>query len=246
MGRVTENEGMMMKQKLLDLFVRWKEAHKCDNRTQETCPKGMSENREFVESFIPDGCVDYERYMQANCKVLFLLKEPASLRDDFYIGKEEPKDLIETHWFKNLVEMGDNNEDRKKIYYKKFKIIADCLDVNLSGTAFMNINKRGGYKEGTNEEKLVSYIEVFEKYIKEEIDILKPNIIISCIGNGTAKETLFNIQERVSIEIGTKQRKSSYVGVYSDNIIVYGMEHPGSTLGYKKYEQYFNMVYGVR
>lgn len=56
------------KEKLIELFQQWKEAHEADSWFEKTCIKGKESDDNFKKSFIPDGCVDFEKYNNANKK----------------------------------------------------------------------------------------------------------------------------------------------------------------------------------
>lgn len=71
--------------------------------------------------------------------------------------------------------------------------------ISIGRIAVMDLNKRGGF--GTcNHTRLRHYVEVYEPFIRREIDIISPNIII-CGGTfGTVKELLPNgLANRVKV-----------------------------------------------
>lgn len=71
--------------------------------------------------------------------------------------------------------------------------------ISVGRIAVMDLNKRGGF--GTcNHTRLRHYVEAYEPFIRREIDIISPNIII-CGGTfGTVKELLPNgLENRVKV-----------------------------------------------
>lgn len=243
------------KEKLIELFQQWKKAHGADSWFEKTCIKGKESDDNFKKSFIPDGCVDFEKYNNANKKVLFILKEPASNgKEEEYNGISPISDLMKTHWYKLLIEnegnIKFNNEktNRSKCYYNKFKIICDMLHVVPKETAFMNINKRGGYSKGTNDKMLSNYLEVYEDFVRKEIEILEPDVIVSCIGNGILKDKLYdeNSIQQIVATINNKKR-DLFIAKYNKKTKVYGMYHPGCMLGYCNYKCLFeNIIAGKK
>lgn len=210
----------------------------------------MENEIDFYKSFIGDGCVNYEKYENSSMKVLFLLKEPGSNRDgNTYVGNKPIEEQLENHWFKNLVYDADKNKKNNIRYYKKFKIMADILGVDLEETAMVNINKRGGFSTGTDDNVLYEYTKQFGELVKEEIKILAPNIIVACIGKGkTAKVFLelgdanwhyINVQQKNKLNLYTK-----IWNIENKKIKVCAINHPGEfALGYEKYKNVFKQVY---
>lgn len=163
---------------LESLFKLWKQA------------QGNEPDEEYKEykfgnicktSFSPEGIIDPSLY-GTQTKLLFIAKEPNCGGND-----------IETHvnmtdddfWLRGIVNSGNN----KKLFSNRLAMMANAFYTNnysscnktdyenLKYTAFMNLNKRGGYS-GSNFHTIRSYSEKYAEYIAKEIEIIDPEIII--------------------------------------------------------------------
>lgn len=187
-----KSDTLPIQERLKLLFSYWEKAQNSESEEsyRKTCPKGLESVYKFRESFIPDGCVDYELYEKAGTKLLFILKEPSSNNNkepsNLYIGKNNDESF-ENHWYKETINA--NNTDEK--YRVRFERMASVFSVDTKSTAMININKRGGFCNGTNDTKLKNYTKTYREFIVEQIKILNPDIIISCIG-GSAYYELFD------------------------------------------------------
>lgn len=219
---------------LIRLFEIWKKAHKVDNEVHKNCPDPENENH--IKSFIVDGyAVDRDYFESAANKVLFLLKEAAVVNsDEQYYGSDSIDEQWDCHWYKRLMN-NHEKELRGSLYYDKFKDMCDSLNLtDVRRTAMMNINKRGGFNSGTNQRILGNYIRKYRYFLLKQIEIMNPDIIVSCIGPQWMTELLFEdfadikpICISKDNDWNTKNRKL-YVGKMKDidNRII-GMYHPG-------------------
>lgn len=237
-----------IKTNLSDLFKCWKNAHLNEDDTSliTTCPNlsniyGLNlEN--FKESFVADGCVNYNEYGNSEKRVLFIMKEAAILDKDRNKPRtEDIKDQMDKHWFKRV--MGNGGESKR--YYKKFSKILEVLGIGCESAAMMNINKRGGLCSGTDDNKLAAYIGRYkEKYIEKQIEILNPTLIVSFIGRNSAAEALYDKSKTCTIEYGNNSEKKAYCyTAYFNDIPVFGMWHPAYMCSYKDYETVFSKLY---
>lgn len=64
------------------------------------------------------------------------------------------------------------------IYSLDFESVNKCHDV-LNKVAFMNLNKCGGLSE-SKRKTISEYTQKYAGFIKREIDMIKPDIIICC------------------------------------------------------------------
>lgn len=238
LGKIDKRKSL--ENQLIQLFKMWKKEHAKDPNPDETCPGNMWKDKGFVESFIPDGCVNFEKYEHAKKKVLFLLKEPGSLNaKEQYIGDKKIEKAIKEHWYKYIVE-----EEKNDKYYKNFKSMSEIIGADLKETALMNINKRGGYAGGTNDKKLKKYAEEYKEYIEKQIEILNPDIIISCIGKGKTKDVLFNIEDDEWHDLLLKNKTIGLFKTQYNNAEVYGMYHPGYyAMSPENYRFLFEQIY---
>lgn len=159
------------------------------------------------DSFTYDGVINPPEYAKQDTKYLFISKESnienkndqgpfRADGDNFWLRdvcfqKQEPS------IFSNRLAMFAN-----AIYSLDFERVNKCHDI-LNKVAFMNLNKRGGLSESRREtntnkskgktntnkskgETIPEYKEYTKKYacfIKREIDMIEPDIIICC-GSG--------------------------------------------------------------
>lgn len=237
-----------IKNDLLNLFKCWENAHKDEEgeSLNKTCPDlsnidGLDPEK-FKASFVADGCVNYEEYGNSEKRVLFIMKAAAILDK----GRNEPRtedieDQMDKHWFSRV--MGNGGESER--YYKKFSKILEALGIGCESAAMMNINKRGGLCSGTDDSKLAAYIGRYkEDYIKKQIDILKPTLIVSFIGRYSAAEALYDESNICTIEYGNSNEKKAYCYTAEFNgIPVFGMWHPAYVCSYKDYETVFSKLY---
>lgn len=166
-----------MNQKSLDeLFVAWKIAHNIEDEIscEKTFPKYgkiKPENKDFKNSFCVDGFLGEEFN-----GVLFILKESNTdgnaQKDDFF-------------WFKD----GERSKDWKKYRNSMDWYLKNYISENIdySECAYMNLNKRGGYKR-CNTTQLKNYVHEYQDFIKEEIRIINPKHIVCC-----GVETVYNL-----------------------------------------------------
>lgn len=234
-----------IEEQLIQLFKTWKREHAKDPNCEKTCPGDMCNNEEFVKSFIADGCADFKKYKNAKKKILFILKEPGNLRSEGnFIGNRPLEKSIKEQWYSYVVENKMNCYDKSKIYYRNFKAMADIIGVDLSETAMMNLNKRGGYAAGTNDKRLECYTRQYEGFIRKQIDILKPDIIVACLGNGRAKNILFDIKDNEWYHLQAGKRKTWLFRTEYNGAKVYGMNHPGKfSISYDDYKELFKEIY---
>lgn len=191
-------------QEIENLFAEW-QAQQVKEPYEEY--KDYGEEKIAKDSFTYDGVIDPPEYAKQVTKYLFISKEsniknkkeqrPFRADGDIFwlrdvcFQKQKPKTFS-----KRLAMLAN------AIYSLDFERVNKCHDI-LNKVAFMNLNKRGGLSESkpkTNTDKSKGKtnthkskgktIPEYEKYtikyagfIKREIDMIEPDIIICC-GSG--------------------------------------------------------------
>lgn len=143
------------------------------------------------DSFTYDGVIDPPEYAKQVTKYLFISKEsniknkkeqrPFRADGDIFwlrdvcLQKEKPQ-KPNPSMFSNRLAMFAN-----AIYSLDFERVNKCHDI-LNKVAFMNLNKRGGCSE-SKPKTIRKYTIKYAGFIKREIDMIEPDIIICC-GSG--------------------------------------------------------------
>ncbi len=185
-----------------DLFDRWEKAHK---------EHGVG------LGFTKDGIVDFDRYWQTHPRLLYLLKE-ANWHDEDPVDYEnsDEREGLRLGGYNPPCDTAEGKEPRK---WRNFQVIArwtyqltadaavrwediddeanseDFRRQQLQKIAFVNLKKVGG-SSVCNADKLASYAELFGKFVREQIGLYRPDIIIC---NGTAElveKYVFSQEER--------------------------------------------------
>ena len=190
-------------QEIENLFAEWQALQ------QKESNYGASEIAK--DSFTYDGVIDPPEYVKQDTKYLFISKEsnienkngqrPFRADGDIFWLRDVCLQKEKSSMFSKRLAMFAN-----AIYSLDFESVNKCHDI-LNKVAFMNLNKRGGLsrskpktntpkskgKTNTHKSKgktIPEYKEEYKKYtinyagfIKREIDMIKPDIIICC-GSG--------------------------------------------------------------
>lgn len=138
------------------------------------------------DSFTYDGVINLPEYVKQDTKYLFISKESnienneaqppyRSDGDNFWLRdvcfqKQKP-----SIFSKRLAMLANS------IYSADFESVDKCHDI-LNKVAFMNLNKRGGLS-GSKWKTISGYTQKYACFIKREIDMVEPDIIICC-GSG--------------------------------------------------------------
>ncbi len=130
----------------------------------------------FRGSFCTDGVTSLDRKVEAsNCsrvRILFVLKEAnlsGELCDNY--GEKGKSGF----WFNEKLE-----DSTRKKYRNVFQNYMEQLGLpsgELIG--YMNLNKRGGYGH-TENKPLRTYVGQYSEYIKRQVEIMDPDIILCC------------------------------------------------------------------
>lgn len=163
---------------LESLFKLWKKAQ--ENESDEEYKKYKFGNTSKT-SFSPEGIIDPSQY-GTRTKLLFIAKEPNCGGNDTETNVNMTDDDF---WLCGIVNSGKN----KKLFSNRIAMMANAFYTNdysfcnktdyynLRYTAFMNLNKRGGYSS-SNYQSIKSYSQKYAEYIAKEIEIIDPEIII--------------------------------------------------------------------
>ena len=160
-----------------ELFCLWQKAHMAEENPEKTFPQSPDGKKPpkdaFRGSFCLDGItsakghekgIDYE--LKPHVDVLFVLKESNTG------GKPEKKGKF---WFD-----GNPEQSERIDYCKKFVKILKILDANENCRfGYMNLNKRGGYRR-THLPSLKRYVKKYAKFIKKQIQLHSPKIVVFC------------------------------------------------------------------
>lgn len=192
-----------------ELFDLWKEAQAVEEGWEETTISGKYSN-EFRTHFTKDGIIDSDAYASSEYKVLVVLKEPnlGEKEKEFFVREDDHRLFYnifvnaeyssDSKAFINSNEERDgdidNNAHQKELigrmsfllqgFSRTHKLIGMNPSVNqiqeaLKGTAVINLNKRGGEKS-TNNRILNKYCKKYALFIRREIEIIKPDVIVWC------------------------------------------------------------------
>lgn len=213
-----------------ELFERWKKSKK-------------------YKRFAKDGIIDHKQWGLEKYKILFVLKEVNSDKDNFDL-----RDFLKfggsptywktwnnvTRWTKAILEGGDYLRKVSKEEKTKW----------LSRVAAINLKKVGGKSEADDAE-IRKYAINDSKEILEQIELYNPDIIICCgRGNGKNADLLY---ENVFQAEGKESKLSEwqppiekynyfYVQLDGDDkkIPVVSFYHPQMIGNHKLFEQRFN------
>lgn len=162
-----------------ELFKVWKDAHKNDKYWKDTFPQcpccGIIPPYSFVESFTVDGFLTEKKQLEEKRKVILFVGRESNVSQEINnCGQTEDLFWMEKVW-----------ESKENKYTEYLKAIIEKLDANEYDCAYMNINKRGGYSACTLE-RLNNYVTVYSGFIKKEIELINPNIVVF-LGTGEYK-----------------------------------------------------------
>jgi len=185
---------------LCDLFILWRKAHIVEEEDsyEKTVPKDKKNKdkdnkykkpkdlNKFKESFCKDGFLIDSHNKRAD--ILFVLKESVTI--DKKTGTEG--EYRDTFWLKCYIKQGCPERDataKKYLSWVKRKCKLNGVD-RLDNIAYINLNKRGGFGL-THHPSLNKYVEKYKKFIKKQIEIINPKIIIC----GATKGYVSNVLE---------------------------------------------------
>jgi len=173
---------------------------------------------ENTNVFIPDGYIDKNAYENCNKKILFILKESHYFSGNEISKLNTFKEDSQVHFYKQFINdvkyvnkfnghkrvvPTDNRPKQKEkiarmaeyILHKSITSNYKTLKNALEQVAFMNINKMGG-GDSTNPSKLFDYYDSNKDFIKKQISILKPDVIVLMINNEKIEEDLIEYWQK--------------------------------------------------
>ena len=166
---------------LNELLALWKAAHEKEDESscQRTFPKssvGTPDFKTFRKSFCPDG------YLSESYNNVLIICRESNVSGNEVMGE-----------FSDTFAMQKKGENMN-VYFtfiKKALKKANKPDSveEVKKCAYMNLNKRGGYGT-TNHHRLANYVKLYEPFIKKEIELLSPEIIICGGTYNTVKDWL--------------------------------------------------------
>lgn len=158
------------------LFDEWRKRHISEDYSNDKISKN---------NFIPDGIIDEASYMQSPKKILFIAKEAACLKEGNTIEENFEAAQNDGFWCRRVV----LEEEGGTRFSSGLALLANAIlnenfetpekDISaLRYVAFMNINKRGGFK--SCQTRLDGYAKNYKDLIDREIRIISPDIIVCC------------------------------------------------------------------
>jgi len=143
----------------------------------------------YKDTFVADGIIDEEVFIRQNLKVLFIAKEPNDPEQeggDFRTWWREEVKYSFSHriceWAYGLL---NHFPPIEKLPYENNQRIRIMRSI-----AFMNLKKNGG-GANADHDTIQSVVETEREFILEEISIIKPNLIIGCVGHTRIWDILF-------------------------------------------------------
>lgn len=252
---MVENNELEMN--LKNLFKEWKVKQK-NEKGYDWRNTGIA-----IGSFTIDGIVNeecwYDLVKKEKNKVLYILREANGNASEMGMeGKEVDGDNF---WFQKCVtenKVSDNIFQRIKemqmIIQGYTGVDVDSTKEILREVAYMNLNKRGG---GASVDWKIfnDYIKEYKEYIKKEIAIIKPDIIVCC---GTYWSLIDNVCGLYKNGSGKKwktgdDRDFDYVGavIKDENgnelhkARIINMYHPSARISNANYIKRFRKIYGT-
>lgn len=221
----------MIKEKEKELFARW--------RTERG-----------YKYFISDGVLDEAEWNKQSCKILFVLKEANwenSNADlcEFLLSESSPSYWKTwnnvARWIKALIEKGE---------YPRYVSKSD-KSYWLRKAAVMNLKKVGG-DSVAEDETIRDYSKADRKYLKEQIELYAPDIIICC-GRGVGKnadilhDTVFEPSQVSEWQEPITETKYNYFVAAVDNkqVPVVSFYHPQMRGGHDKFRQRYDEMIAI-
>ena len=171
---------MSVTEELDNLFGEWKEEQKKEDG-YDWKKRGIA-----IDSFTKDGivCEDVWNKLDKRKRVLYILREANGNTTE--MGETGKRVDGDNFWFKDCVTKDKKITDSIFHRIKEMQMLIQGYNSEaksgvevLKEVAYMNLNKRGGGSV-VDWKVFNAYIERYKEYIKREIAIIKPDIIICC------------------------------------------------------------------
>ncbi|MDD4690256.1 MAG: hypothetical protein PHE51_11005 [Eubacteriales bacterium] len=169
-----------------ELFTEWKKSQLNDrlyDKLQQYCSNLKQ------DAFACDGIVDDAMYSNCDFHVLYVMSE--SNADEYVKRVENQSEWDLNNEFRRFSDKGEDWPSRLKTKICEMQRIIlkteTGIDVGIREAAktiaVMNLNKRGGGKSISNKyllEYFEPYVEKHQDFIKREVEIINPDLIICC------------------------------------------------------------------
>jgi len=138
-------------------------------------------NKIYKDSHIFDGITDFSIYNEITPKILWILKEPNDKNEASWDQRTFHKDVsVYPKWrktYKLIIKVSYSIFNN----INKYEEIPDEYKIRniLNNIAFINIKKKGGHSVA-NDKIIRNTYNRDKKLILEQIELLKPDIIINC------------------------------------------------------------------
>lgn len=261
---------------LKDLFECWKEEQSNDSG-DETC---NSQNGcvVAVNSFYEDGIVKPKEYQKSKPKVLFITNEvridckqdndekkhglKGKCEGGHLIGNDKGNTVCS---FNNYIDGKEQETWSGKMRIKfgeMYRIITEGENYKIESPfdekankealkkiAFMNLNKRGGFG-GIQEVTFLNYLKTYKDYIRREIEIINPDVIVWCGCNTYDQEEYMDAVFDKEVRVGDEKKMIKILKLTIDEnrkeIPILRMWHPsmkGEGISIKGYLNHFIKVW---
>ncbi len=181
------------------LFDKWEKAH--SKEPEESLKKTINGENIKKEFFQRDGIIAEEAFEKEKKKVLFISSEANS--DNYNAAKGESKTNYQDVYLDYFKSGKDDwrGKMRQRIC-ALYQVISGIKDLDYSQMAnrfaVMDLNKRGGKAKIDGGRHILEYCKVYKDFIKREIEIIQPDIVI-WIGTNTYDMGIPDILDAVNI-----------------------------------------------
>ena len=212
-----------------ELFIKWQQRMK-------------SNSEEHWDRFVPDGVVDPKNYSDIHPKIVLLLKEvhddpnienlkPWKLYDYLFDGHQDAGAFmwdVVARWVSAIIFGNETWDDynRNKPFLKELSSDQEFRATMLRNIAVVNVKKTGG---GSKSDKTLikKHCKNYGDFIHDQIQMYKPNIIISGLGDQRCPQLIFC--NHVLKWIESSVYPYSVLSVFKDeNVVLIDGHHPGA------------------
>lgn len=218
-----------------ELFDFWQQEQEKESDENWAITKGETQNIR-KNTFCMDGVINQERFDNQKRKILFITNE--SNADDYI----EYNQTNRVNDFKEYYESGYDNwrgKMRERIC-SLYMTITNQYDIEPQSVAqdfaFMNLNKRGGTNQVKGGEHIEKYCELYGDFIKREIEIINPDVVI-WLGVNT-----FDKDIHTKYLGAIKEDNKVFFYLEGKKVPVIRMWHTSSRCKYRKLEQFSNQI----
>lgn len=212
--------------------------HKMDkNKQLDTLFKKWKLSKSYPH-FIKDGIIDENMFESLDQKILFISKEANMKKydddNDFRVWwKDEHEKTFSIRVAQWAYGILHNFPEFESISYEKQRVA-------LKSISFMDVKKLGGGNR-SNKKDILKYVTQDLEFIKKQIDIIDPDIIVSSIDTKPNK-----------VIFGEDFKKTGYHVNYlqEDGRLIIDFYHPsaqaGASMGYVLLEKVFKVIHSKK